>query len=362
MTIELNAGDVLCSRYQVNALIGEGGMQFVYKAHDRTMDRFVALKTPKNNSSEKRFQRSATLSAKVTHPCVAKTLDYFEENGSQFLVEELIEGADLQTAIMRRLRYVDPFLAAKIIHSLAKGFAASHHVGVVHRDIKPSNIMVAGSYCITALKVTDFGIAKMAEEELADAVVGGEETITGSKTMIGALPYMAPEMVENPRAAGAPSDVWAIGALLFELLSGEKPYGTGLRAVPNILAADPPQKPDFLSKNPQFSPLANELFDIVLACLAKEPDERLTADGLVQRCNQLCYYDARRRVGYVNNTFYSHGFITEDSTDERVFYHFNNVYGDLPEMYDRVCFSAFTGGGSDRAYPVVLMTEDEDAF
>ena len=71
--------------------------------------------------------------------------------------------------------------------------------------------------------------------------------------MIGALPYMAPEMIENPRAAGAPSDVWAIGALLFEMLCGEKPYGTGLRAVPNILKASPPNMPELLTKNPQFS-------------------------------------------------------------------------------------------------------------
>ena len=360
MTIELNEGDVLCDRYHVNGLIGEGGMQLVYEARDVTMDRLVALKTPKNSSGEKRFQRSATLSAKVTHPYVAKTLDYFEEYNSQFLIEELIAGDDLQAAIIRKLRFVDPFLAAKIIHSLAKGLAASHHVGVVHRDIKPSNIMVEGSYSVTAIKITDFGIAKMAEEELAEAVDGGEETITGSKTMIGALPYMAPEMIESPRAAGSPSDVWAIGALLYELLCGEKPYGTGLRAVPSILAAAPPQRPDFISRNPQFSPLANELFDIVLACLTKDPEERLTADDLVQRCNQLCYYDAKRRSGYVNNNFYSHGFITEDSTDERVFYNFSNVYGDQPERYDRVCFSAFEGGGCDRAYPVVMMTDEED--
>lgn len=360
MKVELNQGEILCNRYSVNELIGEGGMQLVYEAHDLTMDRRVALKTPKNRSGEKRFQRSAILSAKVTHPCVAKTLDYFESHNSQFLVEELVIGEDLQAAIIRKLHLIDPFLTAKIIHCLAKGLAASHHAGVVHRDIKPSNIMIEGGFSVKAVKITDFGIAKMAEEELAEAVDGGAATITGSKTMIGALPYMAPEMIEDPRSAGAPSDVWAIGALLFELLCGEKPYGTGLRAVPNILDAAPPQRPAFLSRNPQFSPLANELFDIVLSCLAKDPNDRPTADALVQRCSQLWYSDAERRSGYINNIYYSHGFITEDVTGARIFYNFNNVYGDLPGQYDRVCYSAFPGGGCDRAYPVVIISNEVD--
>lgn len=358
MTPELKAGAMLCDRYIIQNAVGEGGMQLVYKAYDRTLDRMIALKTPKNNSSEKRFQRSAILSAKITHPCVAKTLDYFEENGSQFLVEELVDGDDLQTAIIRKLRVVDPFLAAKIIHCLAKGLAASHHAGVVHRDIKPSNIMVKGGYSATDIKITDFGIAKMAEEEIAFAVDGGDKTITGSKTMIGALPYMAPEMIENPRAAGAPSDVWAVGALLFEMLCGEKPYGTGLRAVPNILKASQPNMPELLTKNPQFSFLTGELFDIVLACLTKKIENRLTAADLVQRCDQLCYYDSQRRSGHINNNFISYGFITEDITGERIFYHFNNVYGGNPQINDHVCFSAFTGGGCDRAYPVVLMADE----
>lgn len=359
MSVTLKSGDILGGRYSVNELIGEGGMQFVYSAHDVTMDRRVALKTPKNSSGAKRFKRSAILSAKITHPYVAKTLDYFEEDGAQFLIEELIDGDDLQTAIVRRLKFVDPFLAAKILHCVAKGLAASHRAGVVHRDIKPSNIMVSGSYSAKVIKITDFGIAKMAEEELAEAVDGGMESITGSKTMVGALPYMAPEMIDNPRAAGSPSDVWAIGALLYELMCGKKPFGTGLRAVPNILAAIAPKKPDFLSANSQFAPLANELFAIIINCLKKDQGERLTADELVQRCNLLCYYDAERRTGYVNNIKFSYGFITDEATGAGVFYNTKNVYGDLPKVSERVCFSAFKGGGSDRAYPVVLLNVDD---
>lgn len=355
MTSQFKQGDVVGGRYQIGNLIGEGGMQYVYLAHDSTMERQVALKFPKNSSAEKRFQRSAILSAKVTHPCVAKTLDYFEENGSQFLIEEFVEGEDLQAAIIRRLKFVDPFLAAKILHCLAKGMAASHRVGVVHRDIKPSNIMVSGSYSVTKIKITDFGIAKLTEEELAEAVDGGEVSITGSKTMVGALPYMAPEMIDDPRTAGKPSDIWALGALLYELMCGDKPFGAGLRAVPKILEATPPAKPSFISANPQFAPLANNLFEIITLCMKKEQGERLTADELVERCNQLCYFDSERRVGRVNNKQYSHGFITDELTGVGVFYHSNNVYGQQPNISDCVCFSSFKGGGSDRAYPVVLL-------
>ena len=160
------AGDRIASRYSIVGFVGEGGMQFVYKAHDEILGRFIALKTPKDATAEKRFHRSAIVSSRVNHPNVAKTLDYVEENNRPYLIEELIEGLDLSKAILKDLDFLDPFLVAKIFHYLAKGLAASHHAGVVHRDLKPTNIMVTGKYQITELKITDFGIAKMAEEEI----------------------------------------------------------------------------------------------------------------------------------------------------------------------------------------------------
>jgi len=174
VTGPLNVNDVIDGRYQIKSYIDKGGMQYVYKANDLVLNRLVALKTPQNPSAEKRFNRSAIVAAKVNHPNVAKTLDYFEIDNRQYLIEELIEGGDLDKAILQKVKYVDPYLVAKIFHYLAKGIAASHHVGVIHRDLKPTNVMVLNGLHVNSIKITDFGIAKMAEEELAEAVKDGD--------------------------------------------------------------------------------------------------------------------------------------------------------------------------------------------
>ena len=146
-------GDYIADRYEIVRFIAEGGMQQVYYTKDHTLNRFVALKVPKNASAEKRFKRSAVLSAKVNHPNVAKTLDYFETEDYPTLVEEFIDGKDLKDAILKRCKVVDPYLVARILHHLAKGTAASHHVGVTHRDLKPSNIMLVGGFNLTEIKI-----------------------------------------------------------------------------------------------------------------------------------------------------------------------------------------------------------------
>ena len=152
MSGPLNTGDVIGGRYEISRYIDAGGMQFVYAARDRLTGRLVALKTPKNPSATKRFRRSAVVAARVNHPNVAKTLDYLKVGDQRFLIEELIEGADLSKALLRQTKFLDPYLAAKVLHHLAKGVAAAHHAGVVHRDLKPTNVMVVGGYSLTELK------------------------------------------------------------------------------------------------------------------------------------------------------------------------------------------------------------------
>lgn len=356
MSGPLSPGDVIGGRYLIQRYVDAGGMQFVYAAKDNLTERIVALKTPKNPSATKRFKRSAIVAAKVNHPNVAKTLDYLKEGNARYLIEEFIEGADMAKALLRRTNFLDPYLCAKVFHHLAKGVAAAHHAGVVHRDLKPTNVMVVGGYSLTELKVTDFGIAKMAGEELEEAAAGGGNTMTTSQTAVGALPYMAPEAIDTPTEVTAKADVWSLGAMMFHLLCGEAPYGVGLRAVRAILAAERPDTPAFLKTNPQFAPLATQVLDLIFSCLLRDPAARPTADALVASCGNLCYSPAPRREGRVKRIDYSkYGFIGTDTGD--VFFHIESVYGpDRLQVDDKVLFSSFNGGGADRAHPVVKLS------
>lgn len=349
-------GDQIYDRYQILRFVGEGGMQQVYCALDSVLNREVALKVPKNRSAQKRFKRSAVVSAKVNHPNVAKTLDYLEIDSTPYLIEEFILGKDLKEGIVQKLEVVDPYLTAKILHYLAKGVAASHHAGVIHRDLKPSNVMVSGNFNLSEIKITDFGIAKMAEAEIISAVEGGDASTAASSTVVGALPYMAPEMIQDSRNAGKPSDVWALGAMMYELISGQKPFGFGLPAVPNILAATPPPKPIYIENNSQFKSLGTELYEVILSCLNKNPEERPNADQLVQKCENLCYPVVERKTGKFKDKHHQYNFGWIESDDgETIFFHFDSVYGSKPNIGSRVCFSEFPGSPNPRAHPVVLM-------
>ena len=258
--------------------------------------------------------------------------------------------------LLQKLGLVDPYLTAKIFHYLAKGLAASHNAGVIHRDLKPSNVMIVGSYNLSAIKITDFGIAKMAEEEIISAVEGGESSTSASATVMGALPYMAPEMIRDARSAGKSSDIWALGAMMYELISGKKPFGVGLTVIRNILEDPPPEKPIFIAQKIQFQSLGDALYTLILECLDKEPENRPTADNLVEKCEKLCYPVVERQTGTCSylHPKYSWGTIRGDSGN-MIFFHFDSVYGSKPTVGSRVCFSAFPGSPNPRAHPIVAI-------
>lgn len=346
---------ILGNRYNIIKKIGEGGMQNVFLAYDEILSRNVALKTPKNQSAIKRFHRSAILSARINHPNVAKTLDYFQDDGCEYLTEEFIAGVDLDKAILGHYKYVDPCLTASIFHRLSKALSASHHAGVIHRDLKPSNIMVTGGINAFEVKITDFGISKMAGEEIDEAAKNGDASITTSQTAMGALPYMAPEIIESPKDVSTHTDVWAIGAIIYKLLTGEYPFGNGYRAIPNILSGKPAPYPNFVTSNPQFNALSQQIIDIISLCFNRTPSKRPTADELVHLCGQLCYSMSSRYLGVVGDIPHrTYGFIHSE-TGDKVFFHFESVYGEPPASGDEVILSKYYGGGNDRAHPVVKV-------
>lgn len=342
-------------RYSVLRYISEGGMQEVFLARDEFLGREIALKVPFSQSARKRFDRSAALSAKVNHPNAARTLDYVvERTDQQHLVEEYVEGENLGE-VLEKLTCLDPDACAWVLHHLARGLAAVHRHEVVHRDLKPGNIMIQGGLRFDGLKITDFGVARMAEVEIDDAVKVG--TVTTSKTAIGALPYMAPEVIDTPLKPALPADVWAVGALAFQLLSGELPFGQGFLAVPRIQAAAPPPMPTAVQAHPQFGHLGREIHGIVLQCLQRDPASRPTATQLAHLCDRLCYSPiARRQVGTVEGyPGRSFGFISPSKGGASVFFHVESVVGRRPTVGQRVWYQSYAGTPRDRAHPVVPM-------
>lgn len=354
MTI-YKGGEIVANRYEILSFHDEGGMQEVYRALDKTFERVVALKVPKNQSAEKRFRRSAMLSALVNHHNVAKTLDFFEHDGREHLVEEFIVGRHVG-GLLSQYGVLDPFLSAHVFHHIVKGVTASHEVDVFHRDLKPNNIMVSNEVWPAMAKVTDFGIATMAAESLNEAIEIGIPKSLSSSTLVGALPYMAPELIKDPKNAGKEADIWALGALLYEFMAGAKPYGEKLAAVAAILSGTLPPKPVPLGNNGQFTVTFEALWEIVTRCLQPAPALRPKAKDLAAVCETLCYSAYPRETGVIVRYPLDKkeaGFIRRQGGGGDVFFHRESFYGLMPVVGQKVVFSAFLGGDRPRAHPVI---------
>jgi len=356
----LSIGDRIGDRYVIQAEVGRGGMQEVYAAVDDTLQRRVALKVPQDARVARRFRESSVISARVNHPNVAKTLDYFEEDGRFYMVEEIVDGLNLRQVASQFTR-LDPHAVAYMLHHLARGVAASHRAGVVHRDLKPTNILIGDGLALRSLKITDFGIAKMAAGEIDDAVAGGDETTRSSKTAMGALAYMAPEVIESPRTASMPADVWAVAAIAWELLTGEPPFRSGLQAVATILSGKRPALPRRVSSHVQFGGLSEQIHELIMQCFERDPNNRPTAARLAELCDDICYLTPARETGaVVNYPVRSFGFILSDA-GETVFFHTQNVIGDgrRPAVGTRVWYTKFDGQPRPRAIPVLPILANE---
>ncbi|MEH8015633.1 serine/threonine protein kinase [Rheinheimera muenzenbergensis] len=353
----IESNTLIAGRYEVLKHIGSGGMQDVYLVKDILIGGAFALKTPQPGQKARRFQASAVIAAKVNHHNVAKTLDYFEEGGNVYLVEEFVDGETLEEKIKKRA-FLDPHLAAKTLHLLAKGIRASHIQGVIHRDLKPSNIMVDSTLGLQELKITDFGIATLTEEVFNEAAESGDITRSTSGTVKGALPFMAPEMMFRKQGdtLTCAVDIWSIGAMMFKLLTGQYPFGVFLDAAVNVKNQVRAPWPDFMTSNPQFAPLAKELQSIIERCLAYAPNKRPTADELVSMCQNLCYLSSERFEGTVYrliNNGYS-GFAS--NPEHSVFFNVHSMYGiNQIKEGSQISYSRFHGTPNDRAHPIIVL-------
>lgn len=355
----MNSGDVISERYRIERHIGRGGMQDVYLAHDMKLDAHVALKTPQAGQQDKRFKNSAIISARVNHHNVAKTLDYVEENGERFLIEEFVEGVNLDDRL-RTFGAIDPHLAARIFLHVSKGVAASHHAGVVHRDLKPSNIVVEHGVNLHKLKITDFGIATLTEEVFDEAARDGDITRSTSGTIRGALPYMAPEMMFRQAGdhPGRSVDIWSLGAMMFQIVTGKVPFGVYLQAAVNVQNRNREPWPQFMISNPQYKNLSQQLQTIIEKCLQYDVSDRPSADEIVEEISELCFIGVERKVGSVDNLIqndYS-GFI-DGEDGMKTFFSQESVYGirTRANRGNRVCYSSFPGTPRDRGHPIIVI-------
>lgn len=343
-------------RYKVLSAIGSGGMQHVYRATDQLRGVDVALKTPQQGQAHKKFLNSAIIAARINHHNVAKTLDYFEENGRPYLAEELVEGGTLDSCI-EEFGFFDPHTSARLFRLLSRALAASHHAGVVHRDLKPSNIVVSGGYSLDSVKVTDFGIATLTEEifdqEIAER---GDITKTTSGTVKGALPYMAPEMMFRKKGdfVGQKADIWSLGAMMFHIITGKLPFDEGLIVPANVKTGNREPWPAFMTASLPFKNLSQSLQEIVESCLQIDPNLRPTADELVSACNDLVYYHGHWESGIVNNMpAHTFGFITGPSGTS--FFHTDSLYGpNRVAIGCKVVYSFSPGTPRNRAFPVLI--------
>jgi eukaryotic-like serine/threonine-protein kinase len=207
-------GEKLAGRYEVEELVGHGGMSSVYKARDSLLERHVALKIlhEQYNADEdfvERFKREARSVAQLQHPNIVTVIDRGEANGRQFIVFEYIDGENLKELVVRKGRLAIRE-TLEIALEVARGLSFAHQNGIIHRDVKPQNVLLNGD---GQAKVTDFGIARSLDTD----------GMTQTGAVLGTSNYIAPEQASGQRV-DAHSDVYALGAVLYEMLAGEVPF------------------------------------------------------------------------------------------------------------------------------------------
>ncbi len=257
-------GSILGGRYRLLELLGQGGMATIYRARDAQLERDVAVKVLRAEFGQDpdfvaRFGDEARAAASLSHPNIVAVFDFGRDpSGDQFIVMELVEGQDI-ASILRENGPLAPRQAARVAADVAKALHAAHSRGIVHRDVKPSNILISRD---GRVKVVDFGIARA----LDDAQI----TLPG--ITMGSVHYFAPEQARGEPATAA-SDVYALGIVLFEMLTGQRPFsGDGAAAVALArLSATPPPPSSLRASVPA------ALDAIVARAMALDPADRFAS-------------------------------------------------------------------------------------
>jgi serine/threonine-protein kinase len=261
-------GRVLAGKYRIDGELGRGGMGVVMSGHQLNLDRRVAIKFLRGTlasqaRSSQRFAREAMAVAKIESEHVARVFDAGEEGGVPYIVMEHLEGHDLAAELAGGP--LPASLALEYLRQACEPIIEAHALGIVHRDLKPSNLFLAKSKGKQSLKVLDFGVSKW-----LGPVPGGDTPFaTREDSLIGTPAYVSPEQLVDPQSVDGRTDVWALGVVLYQCLTGKLPFQA--ESVPRLTAA-------ILSAEPaEFDPsgrVPEGLREITLRCLKKDPAER----------------------------------------------------------------------------------------
>jgi Tol biopolymer transport system component len=259
--------------YEIQSAIGAGGMGEVYRARDTRLDRTVAVKVlapelAADPEFRARFEREARAISSLSHPHICVLHDIGRDGGVDYLVLEHLEGQTLAERLQTERAGLKLAEALRIATEIADGLDSAHRHGIVHRDLKPGNVMLTAG----GAKLLDFGLAKRPAGAAAAALASlatRPDTATAQGTMLGTLQYMAPEQLQG-RSVDARTDIFALGEIIFEMVTGRKPFEgqTQASVIAKILEVDPPP----MSATGALSPPS--LDRVVQRCPAKEPEER----------------------------------------------------------------------------------------
>ncbi|MFT8245669.1 serine/threonine-protein kinase [Roseomonas sp. BN140053] len=259
--VEYAVPNEIAGKYEIRGTLGSGAMGTVFDGFDRLIERRVAIKVvrlppagdPESDEARGRFRREAQAAGRLSHPAIVGVYDYGENAETAWIVMELVEGGSLKEPLDRGERMPLPEIV-RVMEEALGALAYSHGRGVVHRDIKPANIMVAAD---KSVKIADFGIARLENSSMTQ--VG---------TVMGTPSYMSPEQLRG-EPADLRTDIWAAGVMLYQLLTGEKPFEGGFSAVMHKALNTEPTPPSTLSVT------APRAFDAVISrALAKRPEDR----------------------------------------------------------------------------------------
>jgi serine/threonine protein kinase len=268
--VPVSPGDVLSGKYRLERVIGSGGVGVVFAATHLGLDQTVAIKLLQRSAfvsdeNVSRFEREVRVLARISSEHVARVMDTGQlPTGEPFMVLEHLEGEDLGVVIKER-GPIPIAEAVDIIVQVCEGVALAHGLGVVHRDLKPANLFLTrGPDGSPVAKVLDFGISKLRNPGSDD------QTVTRTLSVLGSPLYMSPEQIETPREADERSDVWSLGVILYELVTGKAPFdATTLPLLCASICTSPPVPlTDHLPAAPE------GIWRVVLRCLEKDREKR----------------------------------------------------------------------------------------